>query len=199
MKGAKIMGYLNISKNLVCPKCNSKIEIKKGFYHCVNTKCDYEKAVEKPGEEKDFWDINMKSDANVNGVSMEKCHKDVALTQRQFNLAIAGLLFYGFAINAVECAFLMEWAFKMAFPVLIVGFISCMHGFNLMKKSNNPYESFVGYNFIVVPQGLVLTMFVAYYDFYIILDACCITALFTILMALVGTFFPKMFLDKGGH
>lgn len=184
------------AENVVCPDCGSKLIVKEGFYHCTNPECGYK--YEKPEEEYDFWKANVKSDANENGIGKAKGPEDVGLTQTQYNLVIASVLLYGFIINIVECVFLTDFVLGINRTVFLLGyFASCFYGIHLSESSDNPYVSFAGYNFVVLPVGLLLTRYVSYFDPYLVFDTFCLTAMFTLTMMMIGTYFPKAFLDKG--
>ena len=68
----------------------------------------------------------------------------------------------------------------------------------LYKKSDNPLVSFIGYNFVVVPFGLIINIVVARYDPNIVLDAIKVTGLVTAGMMLLGSLFPRFFARIAG-
>ncbi|TON98923.1 Bax inhibitor-1 family protein, partial [Vibrio parahaemolyticus] len=53
--------------------------------------------------------------------------------------------------------------------------------------------SFVGYNFVVVPFGLIINVVVSRYDPSLVLSAIKVTGLVTGMMMLLGTIFPAFF------
>jgi FtsH-binding integral membrane protein len=53
--------------------------------------------------------------------------------------------------------------------------------------------SFLGYNLVVVPFGLVVNLVVSRYDSALVHEAIRITALVTLGMMLLGTLFPRFF------
>ncbi len=72
-------------------------------------------------------------------------------------------------------------------------FVSCFYGVYLFNKSTDPAISFIGYNFVVVPFGLVLNMIISQYDAAIVLQAIQVTAMVTIVMMVLGSAFPQFF------
>lgn len=66
-------------------------------------------------------------------------------------------------------------------------------GVYLFNKSDKAFVSFVGYNFVVVPFGLIVNMVVSQYDTALVLDAIRITAFVTIIMMILGSMFPSFF------
>lgn len=51
--------------------------------------------------------------------------------------------------------------------------------------------SFLGYNLVVVPFGLIVNLVVSRYDSALVYEAIRITALVTLGMMLLGTLFPR--------
>jgi len=63
----------------------------------------------------------------------------------------------------------------------------------LFNKSDNPFISFIGYNFVVVPFGLVVNMVVSLYNPSIVAQAIRVTAFVTVAMMILGVLFPSFF------
>ncbi len=80
-------------------------------------------------------------------------------------------------------------------PWLFVGgyFASCLTGAWLFHSSDKPWVSFLGYNLVVVPFGLIVNLVVSRYDSALVYEAIRITALVTLGMMLLGTLFPRFF------
>ncbi len=112
-----------------------------------------------------------------------------------YNLLIGLTLCWGFAVNyfivkTVDTQALLQ----IHFLVFIIGyFASCMFGVFLYSKSDQPIISFIGYNFVVVPFGLMVNLVVSQYDDALILEAVKVTGLVTGSMMLLGTLFPAFF------
>lgn len=126
-------------------------------------------------------------------------HEDAAqVSDRLYNAIIGAVLLWGFLVNAFMCSFLsnefVKWNILM---VIIVYFISCIIGVTLVHRSQNPVVSFVGYNFIVVPIGIVLSVVLTKYDPGLIFRAVFVTAVVTAVMLVMGTLFPQFFLGLG--
>ncbi|CAG8999851.1 MAG: hypothetical protein CENE_01834 [Candidatus Celerinatantimonas neptuna] len=60
--------------------------------------------------------------------------------------------------------------------IFIGYFASCLFGIYLFNSSEKPIISFVGYNFVVVPFGLIVKMVVSVYDNSLVIEAIRITA-----------------------
>ncbi len=117
------------------------------------------------------------------------------LSDGLYNLAMGLTLCWGFAVN---------WWMVKNIPVsaitgvdvrlfLLGYFASCLFGVYLFNKSKDPLVSFIGYNFVVVPFGLVLNVVVARYDPALVLEAVRITGMVTVGMMVMGSLFPEFF------
>lgn len=121
------------------------------------------------------------------------------LSERAYNLSIGLVLLWGFAVNYITVQSIPVEAI-LALPSwgLMIGyFISCMIGISVYTKSDNPAISFLGYNFVVLPMGVVLTPFIYSFDPNIVSQAMIMTSGFTGLMMCMGTLYPKFFLSIG--
>ncbi|PTA48718.1 hypothetical protein C9I43_16745 [Shewanella morhuae] len=112
-----------------------------------------------------------------------------------YNLVIGLTLIWGFAVNywmvtnidPEAIASVNSWVFFIGY------FACCFLGIYLFQKSSNPLISFIGYNFVVVPFGLIINMVVSQYDPELVTEAIRITGLVTIAMMCLGTLFPAFF------
>lgn len=117
------------------------------------------------------------------------------LSAVQYNLIIGAVLLWGFVINFLILEFIpVRSVQSIDSRIFLIGyFASCFLGVTLFNRSTNPWISFLGYNFIVVPFGLVLNIFVSYFSQSLVLDSIRITGLVTLIMIALGTSFPKFF------
>lgn len=121
-----------------------------------------------------------------------------------YNLIIGGTLAYGFIINCIMVATCADLAFSLfqnpvAFFILYA--VMVIAGSIMINSSSNPVVSFVGYNLIVVPLGLCLTIIlnafsIAGYD-KVIATAFGITTIVTVGMMMLSSAFPRFFLSLG--
>jgi len=117
------------------------------------------------------------------------------VSSETYNLIIGLVLCWGFLINwlivrHVDTAWLLKinpWIFFISY------FASCFFGIYLFNKSKEPAISFLGYNFVVVPFGLIVNIVVSRYEPNLVLQAIQITAVVTIIMMMLGVVFPKFF------
>lgn len=128
-----------------------------------------------------------------------KAEKGTTISDRAFNLIMGMVLLYGFALN---------WYMVVTIPVeslqaipmwgfLIGYFVSCLIGIALFQSSDNPVVSFIGYNLIVVPIGLVLNLVLVQYYTDLIIAAMQVTTMVTFGMIVLGTLFPSFFIGLG--
>jgi hypothetical protein len=70
--------------------------------------------------------------------------------------------------------------------LLIVGyFVCCIAGTIIFNRSDNPLISFIGYNMVVIPIGIIITPFVQSFDPEIVKDAVMATGLVTVVMMIL--------------
>ncbi|ESE42246.1 Bax inhibitor-1 family protein [Shewanella decolorationis] len=117
-----------------------------------------------------------------------------------YNLVIGLTLLWGFAVNYIMVSHIDPEAIASVNPwIFFIGyFASCFFGIYLFQTSSNPLVSFIGYNFVVVPFGLIINMVVSQYDPELVTEAIRITGLVTIAMMCLGTMFPAFFQKIAG-
>lgn len=120
---------------------------------------------------------------------------DTIISASNYNIIIGLVLCWGFFVNwllvvNIDPLMLRKiniWLFLLAY------FASCFYGVYLFNKSSEPIVSFIGYNFVVVPFGLVVNMVVARYNPELVIDAIKVTTLVTVTMMALGSAFPDFF------
>lgn len=135
-----------------------------------------------------------------NSVFDRSTTNDTIIGAGLYNLVIGLTLVWGFAVNywmvtnidPNTIASINPWIFFIGY------FASCFFGIYLFQKSSNPVVSFIGYNFVVVPFGLIINMVVSQYDPELVTEAIRITGLVTIAMMCLGTLFPAFFQKIAG-
>ncbi len=127
-------------------------------------------------------------------------HSDNEISPGLYNLTIGAVLCWGFWVNWAMVSNIPAEAILSISPwIFFIGyFASCFFGMYLYKKSDNPVVSFIGYNFVVVPFGLIINIVVSRYDPNIVLDAIKVTGLVTAGMMLLGSLFPRFFARIAG-
>lgn len=121
------------------------------------------------------------------------------LSNRLYNLAIGMLVLWGIGLNFLMVQTIPpEFVYSIGqLPFLIGYFVAIIIGWFMIVKSENPVISFIGYNIIAVPLGLVLVAALPQFSPDAIHGALMLTTLITFAMMVVSTMFPSFFLGLG--
>jgi FtsH-binding integral membrane protein len=121
------------------------------------------------------------------------------LSPRTYNLAIGLTLGWGFFANyLIVKAVPVESLYAINPIVFFLGFFACaMGGVFLFNKSDKPAVSFLGYNLVVLPFGLIVAMSVGMYTDPkydgLVLETIQTTGFVTLAMMMLGSMFPAFF------
>ncbi len=120
----------------------------------------------------------------------------VIISDRAYNAIIGGVLLWGFLINTITCYFFTDEIVQLdAKFIIITYFCSCIAGTLLVHDSKNAFVSFIGYNLIVAPVGILLSVALSQVDSGLIFRAFLVTTLVTIIMLVSSTILPEFFLS----
>lgn len=120
------------------------------------------------------------------------------LSIRAYNIVIGLILLWGFLINIIMCVCCTEIFMQWNPVAILIGyFVIAIAGIFMSKSSRNAFVSFIGYNMVVVPVGVILSIFLVDYDQISVMNALATTAAITLLMILLGSIFPQIFLSMG--
>ena len=124
---------------------------------------------------------------------------DEIVSDQVYNATIGGVLLWGFLLNYLTVTLIpVEAVIAIPYWMLLVGyFVSVIAGTIIFQKSDNPAISFMGYNLIVIPIGIILTPLLNSIDPTIITDALVLTGGFTGFMMFLGVTYPAFFLSMG--
>ena len=113
----------------------------------------------------------------------------------RYNLIIGLVLCWGFALNWLMVKFIpYETVASIHWLAFLIGYFACcLLGIYLFTSSDTPIVSFLGYNLVVIPFGLIINLVVHHYDPDIVLDAIRVTGLVTLVMMILGSLFPRFF------
>lgn len=124
------------------------------------------------------------------------------VSTRTYNLFLGGAVLYGLIANFLICYTVGDKALQINPIVLIIGyFVCCFTGIIMSFKSNSPIISFIGYNLVVIPIGLVMSIIISTYvkegmgD--LIPQAVLVTAAVTTIMIGLSIVFPSFFSKLG--
>lgn len=121
---------------------------------------------------------------------------------RIYNLIMAATVLWGILVNVFMCATVKD-VFRYINPIVFyIGYIvCCFGGVRIAARSRSPWVSFLGYNLIVIPFGLLLSSTVQYYlniSPVIVYRAFVYTALISAGMIGAVLAFPEFFSKLGG-
>ncbi len=120
------------------------------------------------------------------------------LSARAFNLLLGGTLLWGFFVNFLLCTVFGDAILGMDPIVLLISYIVlALVGILLTMRSDSAVVSFIGYNMVVVPLGLVLTFYVSAFEGVTVATAFLVTALTTLTIMLLSAAFPNTFIGFG--
>ena len=115
-----------------------------------------------------------------------------------YNLLIGGSVAYGLILNLILAFTAYPLVANINPLIFIIGyFILVIAGTLISSRSTNPLTSFIGYNMICVPIGLLLSTVLPGYAFGTILVAFGLTAAITVLMTIAAAALPNLFLKMG--
>lgn len=115
-----------------------------------------------------------------------------------YNSLIGIILLYGFGINVILVTCCAKYFANINPWVLLIGYlVLCISGIVISRKSDNPVISFIGYNMVVVPIGIVLSICLQGQSSVSILYALATTAGVVAIMLIASTVYPKVFLSLG--
>lgn len=121
-----------------------------------------------------------------------------------YNFVLGGTVAYGLIVNALMVVFLRDAVLSFvtsapgAYWGLMIGYLVLgVAGVMIAARSHRPVISFLGYNMLVVPMGLLLTVYVSAFSPYIVARALATTGFITLFMMGLGSAFPRTFLSMG--
>ena len=133
---------------------------------------------------------------------MQKSVNDKILSQQSYNTLFGIVVLYGLIIDYLLCAYGVEFAMSINPIILIISYFAFEYlGLLLSIFSKKAIVSFIGYNLLVIPSGLVLSLVLQEYggiDTIIVKQAFLYTSIITGVMITLGILFPKFFEKMSG-
>ena len=127
---------------------------------------------------------------------------DAIISDRAYNGAIIVVLLWGLLVNFLLCRFVGTAIFTMNPIILLVGYlVLVLAGVIIAARSHNPWISFLGYNMVVIPFGLVISLMVEAYggiNSAVVTNAFLYTLLITAGMMGTVMIAPGFFAKLGG-
>lgn len=188
-----------------CPYCNS--EVRDGIKFCTECGATLNAAAVQRERGEQIAD-NAGSAALMLGAAARKARLEKIVTDDQlvstrvYNAIMLGVLFWGLLLNVILCATLGDVVSRINPIVFLILYVVCaFSGILIAGKSDKPLISFLGYNMVVIPFGLVIAALVEIYGGIgseIVTYAFFYTMVITLGMAGMALAFPQLFEKLGG-
>lgn len=125
-----------------------------------------------------------------------------SISVRTFNVVMCAVLFWGFLVNAAMVYFLGDMMVSLAATLswwmwLLAYLVPTFAGIIIAARSTNPIISFIGYNLVVLPIGLMLAILLPMFPVEIVIKAMALTAIVTLTMLVLSVVKPEFFLGLG--
>ena len=124
------------------------------------------------------------------------------ITEQKYNIVLCGAVLWGLIINFILCITVGNvYEYINPIPFFIGYFVLVIAGSLIASKSDNAMVSFIGYNMIVLPIGLVVSTVVELYggvQSTVVAEAFLITMCVTAVMALFAVTKPDWVATIGG-
>ena len=186
-----------------CPYCNSQIQ--DGAKFCTECGATLNTAAVRQRQQTQALATNTGAalgaaarEARLKAVVSE----DQIISARAYNGILLGVLLWGLLVNVILCytvgdvyRYVNPLAFAICYAVLAFA------GIYIAIRSDKPWVSFLGYNMVVVPFGLVISTLVVAYGGIgsdIVADAFLYTILIAAGMTGAALAFPNLFAKMGG-
>ena len=115
-----------------------------------------------------------------------------------YNGVIGLTILYGFIVNALMVAFARPLFEGLPFMAVLIGYFVCaIAGAVIANKSAKPAISFLGYNLIVLPVGMLLSLVLPGESAGNIFLAALLTGIVTVIMIVLSVIFPHFFSKLG--
>ena len=126
---------------------------------------------------------------------------EVEISERGFNLIIGGVLLWGFVLNYLMVALFGAQISRMMVTVnpllFLVGYFVMVIAGSVLLSKDSPVLSFIGYNLIALPIGVVVCACVTGVPVSIVKSAVLVTAIVTLSFMIAATVFTGFCLSLG--
>lgn len=185
---------------MICPYCHAQIE--DGVKYC--TECG--RSLQQEGTRLNgqlVSNTGMMLGQAARRARLEAVYtEDEIISDRAYNAIMVGVVLWGLLVNVLLCVYVGDvTAYINPVLFLVLYFVCALAGVIIAGRSRKPLVSFLGYNLVVLPLGLVISSMVAAYGgaaSYEVANAFVYTMLITLGMAGAALAFPRLFDRLGG-
>lgn len=191
---------------MICPKCKATVDSK--VTSCPNCGMQFKQSGNF-GERS--FNESQRAAATNSGLLLGAAARAARLNAdysnekiiepRMYNSIMAGVVLWGLLVNVLLCAFVGDVSqFINPALFLIIYFVSSIAGVIIAGKSRKPLISFLGYNMMVIPLGLLISTLVAEYleaDPSIVTNTLLYTLIVVAVMTGAAVAFPNFFAKLG--
>jgi FtsH-binding integral membrane protein len=115
-----------------------------------------------------------------------------------YNGIIGLTILYGFIVNALMVVYARPFFEGLPLVAVVIGyFVCCIAGTVIANKSSKPALSFLGYNLIVLPIAMLLSLVLPISVTGNIFLAALLTGIVTVIMIILSVIFPSFFSKLG--
>ncbi|MAQ77381.1 hypothetical protein CL684_02555 [Candidatus Campbellbacteria bacterium] len=121
------------------------------------------------------------------------------LSPQSFYVALALSVIWGLVATAVAGYYSLKSGYNPTswVEVLLIGLGIPLFGIFISLKNSNPIISFLGYQLVCIPFGIILAPTLQQYSPDVVVNALSITAGITFVMGMAGSIFPNIFSKLG--
>ena len=186
-----------------CPYCGS--EVKEGTKFC--TECgatlNYSAVRQEPQNRQLATNTGLMLGSAARKARLTAVvSEDQLVSNRVYNGILLGVLAWGLLINVLLCFTVGSvYLYIKPIPFLIGYAVLAFAGIFIAGRSHKPLVSFLGYNMVVIPFGLMISTVVDAYggpDSSLVADAFLYTLVISLGMAGSALAFPELFKKLGG-
>ena len=126
---------------------------------------------------------------------------ETEISERGFNMIIGGVLLWGFLLNYLMVTLFGNNIIHMVSGInpliFLVGYIVLVIIGSVMLSKDSPVLSFLGYNLIALPIGVLVCLCVEGVPVSVVQSAVLVTAIVTLSFMILATIIPGFFLSMG--
>ena len=126
---------------------------------------------------------------------------ETEISERSYNLVLGGVLLWGFLLNYLMVRllgpFILRFAAEIHPMVLVLGYLALAFAGSALVARPNALTSFLGFNLIAAPIGVIVCIALQGYAMATIRTAILYTAAVTALFMALGALYPQFFLKLG--